>query len=483
MPVFRPPNVSRRKFLKLGSAAVAAAVAGCSGDEEGTPQRITSSTKTGVETEGFTTRTPFTTTIPTETQSETVTETQSDATETQSETATEIPQESSLVEIVVEDPDQILESLGEESVDQGSLGQHEEKYTLNMDSEERKELYEADVFRFIREETWEELKSRTENRHDPSNYQQTINFLAAGMDNVGIDKENYSLEQIATLHSAVGRLGLLEMAGREINESRIGFSPHINRFSYATEHTDTPYAVINFAEHYDRESNSHFTRIYTAWGTWHPADIDDSGLFDNEGAISESDKDTNPVVGPSEIDQLLAELNGPPGTLDVTPRQIQGMFRDELVGFTNWVDVKEELDYEWDRSIDATDNINTATDTPSESTPTPVPEGELPDLQIAAHTNFMENYRQATVDSDLDKQQAKFALSDTITDYVLNGNEEDVYGILVGGAVEDPTIIKATYEEMDFFESVRDLEADRNYSLDELAQEYRESGEIPTIAS
>jgi len=164
------------------------------------------------------------------------------------------------------------------------------------------------------------------------------------------------------------------------------------------------------------------------------------------------------------------------------------MFRDELFGFTNWTDVKEELDYELDRDITGNPNAGpdtpTATDTPTETpdgTATPVPRDALPTLQIAAHTPAFENYRQATLESDIEQQQGKFALSDVLTDFVLNGEHEDVYGVLVGGSPTDPTLIKASYDEKDFFDAVRDLQADRSYSLAELASEYRASGTTPTI--
>ncbi|WP_436910287.1 hypothetical protein [Halosimplex marinum] len=453
---------SRRQILRLLGAGTTGLITGCSalnsGEEntstESDTDRSTSTrTATSADTPGATaTSTQSSSPTPTSTPTQT-------STPSPTPTATAVPTRG-LEYLRIEDEEDLLQKYGEEELTVESLEPRETAHTIQMTGDEREELYREDLHQFMYEEEYENAKEQMKDLN-PEKFEHYITLSVASVSGSGFDDSTLSHTERGQFYSLFLRNITNDLHDEEIDDMRVGLIPFVKRTSEETNRVG--------AEVIDRDNDRHKTFFLE----------NNSYQFKNPGSIGIVDGQADMYFGASEFEVMRHEINLPWNkALDsISPDKLQGMFRDQMVGFTNWNSVHEELEFEGREEAEEITSRPTPTSTPAEETSTPAP-GETP-LQIAAHEPFAEDYRQSIVDGNDDDKKYRMDLSDTLTDYVLNGDHGDTYGILVGGELEDPTLIEVDHEAAEFFDAVHDLEADRNTDLRELAETYQKTGVVP----
>jgi len=477
-------NRKRREILEAGLTAAGVGLAGCSslleGDSTDSSTSIESAPESPVETVDTAETSTFTekgtgkvSDSPTSDQN---TETPPVASETATPTATftQTVEPKPLTELRFEDPDKVLHDYGneryipEEAEDVGPYGS---LHTIEMGEEERRELYEEDLFKLISEDEYQQMLEY----HEDNGSEKFMHYIwrASPFDRTTLDKRNFSPKERQLIKYDIAKNAIRDSHKTDLNDARIGLIPEI-RWN-EEEHNEVVAEIVNLEEdihkiwYVDPEEPSFRIR--------EPGEL---GTLDGSKDIFSAH------WGASEFEVMREQINtGWQKSMDsINPDKLQGMFRDRLVGFTNWNSNQESVGFEQREEAEQI-NTHTPTDTPkpdNTAKPTPTPsEAELPDIQVAAHQPFAEDYRQATLEGEEEKIKQRIDLSDALTDYIIDEDHEEVYGIAIGGTVEDPAILEVGYDEREFFNAIHDLEADPEVTIDELKEQYRESGEIPRV--
>jgi len=362
----------------------------------------------------------------------------------------------------IEDSEGLLEEYGEGELTSEELDPDQTVHTIQMDEDEREEMYREDLLDFMTEEEYEETKEAMKDLN-PERFEHYITLSSASVSRSSFDDSSLSERETGQFYSLLLRNITQDLHDEDVNNMRVGLVPFVRR-------TDKEMNKVA-AEVVDQNNNRH--KIFFDEGNVYQFKFPGSiGVVDGEGEQN---------FGGCEFKVMRGEINKPWNkALDsINPDKLQGMFRDQLVGFTNWTRVHDELKFEGREEAEKIRSPPTPTPTPEE-TPTPSP-SKLSPIQIAAHEPFAENYREAILNGDDTKKKQRFDLSDTLTDYVLNADHEEVYGLVVGGTVDNPAILQVEYENRDFFNAIHDLEANTEMMIRELANEYRATGEVPAV--
>jgi len=456
-------RLSRRKLLGLLTSSSAVAVAGCqdnnTGRETDTKSQIPSSTEVDTPQPD--------TSSPSETASETPSPTDTPIptnTPTSTPTPTDIP-DKGLNYVRIEDNENLLQEYGEEELTGEELEPNETIHTIQMDGDEREELYSEELFELITEEQYEEIKEHAYHP-DIEDFKHWINRLGVGFRDSSVDESNFSKTEHQKLFYAASRNIIQDKWEKNLDQIRFGFIPQIKRTDKETNEIVSE--VIN------QKDDIHKTYRDEPWNN--------SMKWDNPGIIGTVDGQASMYFGACEFEVMREEINKPWNTaLDsINPDKLQGMIRDQLVGFTNWTRVHDELGFE---GREEAEKIRSPpTDTPiSNGTATPTPSPEEQPFQIAAHEPFVEDYRQSILDGDDLSKKQRMDLSDTLTDYIINRDLNDSYGLVIGGTLDDPDVIEVDYEAADFLDTIHNLEADNSQTVRELAIQYRKQGSVLTM--
>lgn len=470
-------EISRRELLRaLPIATVGTGLAGCGGESSPSTDIPASNTETHTESTSATgTRgasdVPTTSETPSDTPDSTGERTvarKASGTSTDSGTSSETPTANRetgdvLSELNIVDSDGLLQDYGEQrsTVDPGSNGS---VHVIQMDAKERTELYREDLFEEITEEQYEEVKEVVL-EPGPYEFRHYINRLPTGVGESSIEEAGMSPESISRLYVFLAKIIVHDEWEDELDSVRIGCLPQIRNTD--TEENLVAAEIVNF------DDDVH--RIYRKSGddgSFYYKEPGDVGIVDGEGRVD---------FGACEFEAMREEINSPwhSSINGINPDKLQGMIRDELIGFTNWNRVHEKIGFERREEAESRDFEPTPTPTPVD-TPTPSPQ-ELPGLQIAAHQPFVEGYRGSILHGDDTSKTQRIDLSDALTDYVLHGDHEGIYGLVVGGTVGDPDILEVGYEHREFFDAVHDLGADKDMTVSALAEEYRSRGTVPMM--
>jgi len=443
---------TRRQFLKGAAATLlGGSLAGCGSDSEPDAEPTESRTPTDSPT-------PASTETPTPTPTATPTET---PTPTESPTP-EKPEPGIAPEIRFEDSEGLTRQLGEEEIKNGDLQQNQKIYTLQMDKEERKQLYREDAINMIGEKKVNKISDLLEEWSKEYNY-DIKNYIVAvhnAMKKAGVERSNFGSEEWTRLKMTCTRESLSRARGDDLDISRVGFIPIVDTES--TLERETEYLVGG--EVIDTGENYHVLKWMDAY--------DPSSQRRPPGQNGFLDGKEGKIYAATEPDLMADQATGPvDDTLTTSAEDVQGMFRDLIIGFTNWNSIHDFLEFEGRGEVNINGFERAGDETPT-PTPTPKPEDQPP-LRFAAHLPYMRDAKEARLESDEEKMDYIIDTSDVLTDYILNADHEDTYGILLGGEVDNPYAITVSEEHKELFHKVRDFEADRNRILPEIAEEYR----------
>jgi len=452
---------TRRQFLKGTAATVlGGSLAGCGSDNEPDAEPTESPTPTPTESP---------TTVPTESPAPTPTATPTETpTPTESPTP-EKPEPGIAPEIRFEDPEGLTRQLGEEEIKNGELEDNQTIHTIQLDQESRKSKYKDDAINTIGEDAMEDLNTQMEEWDEEYDFEDMESYIIAtpsAMKESGLERSNFESEEWVRLIMACTRNTISDLHGDDLDETRVGFIPFVD--TETTQERETEY--LTGGEIIDTEDDYHKLKWADAY--------DPSSVRKAPGEVGFLDGEGDLRYAAPEIDLMIDQIEGGvTSTLTVDASDVQGMLRDLAIGFTNWNQVHDLLGFEGRDEVEfGGQGDGWETDTPSKTSTLTPGQDQLPTVQMAVHVPYARDSKNARLESDNTKMDHLVDISDALTDRVLNGDNEETYGILLGGYIEDPYPAEVGYEDRELFNAVYDFQADRNKRLPEIIRDYRQNG-------